>query len=293
MTLAALVVLVLQVSIALLVFTVGLGTEPRELTHLFRHPWRLVLSLVSMNVVMLVVAVAIVMVFPLKGAVKVTLVALALAPIPPVLPKKLINAGGGHDYVMALLCTASLFAIVWIPLAGELLNRIFPADIAIPPIPVAKVVAMTVLGPTIAGVVAHLLLPRLAERVAGPIARVATLLLLAGLVLLLVKAAPVMAALLGDGTLLAIVAFLVLGLLSGHLLGGPAPGDRSVLALATASRHPGVALAIAQLTFPAEKTVTAALLLYLLTGMVVTLPYVKWRQKTLDGGPPLAATPAE
>jgi BASS family bile acid:Na+ symporter len=291
-TLAALILLILKASIAVLVFTVGLGTKPQELTRLVRRPGQLVRSLVSMNLVMLVVAVAIVRLFPLVGAVKVTLVALALAPIPPLLPKKLLKAGGGHDYVMALLFSASLFAMVWIPLAGQVLDRIFPAEISIPPGPVAKLVVTTVLGPTLAGVVVGLLAPGLAARIAAPVAKVATLLLLAGLALMIAKAAPAMLALLGDGTLLAIVAFLVLGLLAGHLLGGPAPGDRSVLALATASRHPGIALAIAQITFPAERAVPAALLIYLLAGAVVTLPYVRWRQKALAQEAPFGATPA-
>lgn len=292
MTLAALIVLILKASIAMLVFTVGLGTQPNELTQLLRRPGQLVRSLVSMNLVMLVLAVAIVLLFPLKGAVRVALVALALSPVPPLLPKKLIKAGGSHGYVMALLLCASVFAIVWIPLASEALDRISPAEISIPPGAVTMVVSTTVLGPTLAGILVRLLAPGLAERVAGPAAAIATVLLLAGLGLMLGKAAPAMLALIGDGTLLAIVLFLVLGLLAGHLLGGPAPGDRSVLALATASRHPGVALAIAQLTFPTEKSVPAALLLYLVIGAVVTLPYVKWRQKALAKETPFAATPA-
>jgi len=152
-------------------------------------------------------------------------------------------------------------------------------------------VSITVLGPTLAGVVVRRLAPNLAGRIAEPLGKVASVLLLAGLALIFAKAAPAMLAQLGDGTLLAIVAFLVLGLLVGHLLGGPTPGDRSVLALATASRHPGVALAIAQLTFPAEKSVLAALLLYLLAGLVVTLPYVGWRRKALALETPLTATP--
>jgi BASS family bile acid:Na+ symporter len=293
MTLAELIVLALKSSIAVLVFTVGLGTRPHELTHLFRRPGQLVRSLVSMNLVMLALAVLIVLLFPLHPAVKLMLVALALSPVPPVLPKKLVKAGGGQDYVMALLFSASLFAIIWIPFAGQVLDRIFPADIRIPPVPVAKLVFMTVLGPTLAGVVVRLLAPRLAERIAAPLSQVATVLLLVGLGLILGKAAPAMLALVGDGTLLAIVVFLVLGLLAGHLLGGPSPGDRSVLALATASRHPGVAMAIAQLTFPAETSILAALLLYLVTGVIVTAPYVKWRRKALAEDTPLAATPAQ
>jgi BASS family bile acid:Na+ symporter len=293
MTLAALIVLIMKASIAVLVFTVGLGTKPRELTLLLRRPGQLVRSLVSMNVVMLGLAVAIALLFPLKGAVRLMLVALALSPVPPILPKKLIKAGGSHDYVMALLFSASVFAILWIPFAGEILNRIFPANIDLPPLPVAKLVSMTVLGPTVVGVVVRLLAPRLAERIAAPAAGVATMLLLAGLGLILGKAGRSILALLGDGTLLAIVVFLVVGLLAGHLLGGPSPGDRSVLALATTSRHPGVALTIAQITFPAEKSVLAGLLLYLITGLVVTMPYVRWRRKALAGDTPFAATPAQ
>jgi BASS family bile acid:Na+ symporter len=281
MSLAALILLILQASIAVLVFTVGLETQPHELTWLLRHPKRLALSLACMNLVMLALAVAIVLLFPLKGAVKLALMALALSPIPPVLPRKLMKAGGSHDHVVALLFSAAIFAIAWIPVAGVGLDRIFPAHISIPPVAVAKVVSITVLGPTIAGVLVRRLAPGLAARVAAPASAIATVLLLAGLGLMLGKAAPAMLALVGDGTLLAIVLFLVLGLLAGHLLGGPAPADRSVLALATASRHPGVALAIAQLTFPAERSVLAALLLYLVTGAVVTLPYVRWR--SLDG----------
>jgi BASS family bile acid:Na+ symporter len=284
MTLAALTVLVLQSSIAVVVFTVGLGTTAHELTYLFRRPGQLVRSLVSIDLVMPALAVAAALLLPLQGAVKVALVCLALSPVPPILPKKLIKAGGAHDYVMALLCTASVFAILWIPLVSGALDRIFPTDIRIPAMAVAKVVSMTVLGPTLAGVIVRRLAPQFAERAAAPLGKLATILLLAGFALMLAKAAPAMLGLLGDGTLLAIVGFLVLGLLTGHLLGGPSPGDRSALALATASRHPGVALAIAQITFPAEKAVLAALLLYLVVGMVVTLPYVRWRQKVLAGG---------
>jgi BASS family bile acid:Na+ symporter len=98
-----------------------------------------------------------------------------------------------------------------------------------------------------------------------------------------------MLALIGNGTLLGIIAFLVIGLAVGHLLGGPAPNDRTVLALATATRHPAVAVAIAQIVFPAEKAVLATTLLYMLVGLAVTLPYVAWRKKSLtETGIPVA-----
>lgn len=292
MTLAELVVLTLKSSVALMVFSIGLGTQPRELTALLRSPAKLVGSLVSMNLVMLAIALAIALLLPLRHSVQVMLIALALSPVPPLLPRKLMKAGGGHDYVMALLFSASVFALFWIPVAGGVLGRIFPADVRIPAGPVVKLVSLTVLGPTLAGVVVRRLAPALAARLEAPLGKVAGVLLLLGLALVLAKAAPQVLAQLGDGTLLAIVAFLVLGLLVGQRIGGPSSGDRSVLALATACRHPGVAMGIANLTFPGEKAVPAALLLYLIVSAILTVPYVAWRRKALAKETPLAATPA-
>jgi BASS family bile acid:Na+ symporter len=289
MTVAELLPLVLRLSIIILVFTIGLGTAPRELTYLARHPGQLIRSLVAMNLVMPLIAVAIAKLFTLDRPVMIMLIALALSPVPPILPKKIIKAGGGHAYVMALLCSAAVVAIVWIPFAVSILSRISVADFSVSPAVVAKVLLMTVIGPVVAGVIVRLMLPKLAERLAVPLGMAATLLLLGGVVLILVKFGPALTALIGDGTLVAIIAYILIALAVGHMLGGPASSDRTVLALATASRHPAVAMAIARATFPAEKTVPVAVLLYLLVGLVATVPYVSWRKKSLaeDAPPPI------
>jgi hypothetical protein len=71
----------------------------------------------------------------------------------------------------------------------------------------------------------------------------------------------------------------VIGLITGHLLGGPDSEDRTVLALATAARHPGVAMAIASANFPEQKLAPAAILLYLLLSALLSIPYVMWRRR--------------
>jgi bile acid:Na+ symporter, BASS family len=70
--------------------------------------------------------------------------------------------------------------------------------------------------------------------------------------------------------------FVLIGLAAGHLLGGPDPDDRTVLALSTATRHPGVAIAIANANFPGGKLAVAAVLLYVLVSAVVSIPYLNW-----------------
>jgi BASS family bile acid:Na+ symporter len=94
-----------------------------------------------------------------------------------------------------------------------------------------------------------------------------------------VVAWPKLAAQVGDFTIVAIVLLTVCGLLVGHALGGPDPGDRTVLALSTATRHPGVAVAVARASAPDDPTVVAAVFLAFLVGMLVTVPYVKWRKR--------------
>jgi BASS family bile acid:Na+ symporter len=48
-------------------------------------------------------------------------------------------------------------------------------------------------------------------------------------------------------------------------------------------RHPGVALAIARLNFPDETLVPAAVGLFLLVNLLVTLPYGAWRRRAHAG----------
>ena len=86
-------------------------------------------------------------------------------------------------------------------------------------------------------------------------------------------------ALVGDFTLLATVAFVLVGLAVGHFLGGPDPDQRTVLALSTATRHPAVAMAIAHDAHD-KHAVLAAILLILLVGGIASVPYVQWRRRS-------------
>jgi BASS family bile acid:Na+ symporter len=75
------------------------------------------------------------------------------------------------------------------------------------------------------------------------------------------------------------------GLAAGHLLGGPNPANRAVLALTTSSRHPGIAAAIAALNFPDEKLAFSAILLYLLVNVILSLLYRRWFRYRYRGAP--------
>ncbi len=85
--------------------------------------------------------------------------------------------------------------------------------------------------------------------------------------------------LIGNYSVVAIVVVALVGLLVGHLLGGPDAEHRTVLALSTATRHPGMAVAIAHAVAPADKTLPAAVLFAFLISFIVTIPYTKRRTR--------------
>ncbi|MFI4928785.1 MAG: bile acid:sodium symporter family protein [Burkholderiales bacterium] len=281
MTLATLIPLAIQLSMATIIFCVALHAKFGDVVFLWRKPWLLLRSLLSMLVVMPVLAVAMAVQFDLHQAVEVALVASALSPVPPILPSKQIKAGGESSYVVGLLATTALVSIGYVPLAAALLGSAFHRPVDVSPADVAKIVASSMLLPVLAGMAVRRFAPALALRLDRPLSILATGVLVAACVPILLKEWPDLLRMLGDFTLLAMAAFAAIGLAVGHWLGGPDPHERSVLAMATAARHPAVALAIAHNAVD-KPGVMAAVLLALIVASIVTAPYVKWRQRSLQ-----------
>jgi BASS family bile acid:Na+ symporter len=271
--------LVLQVSIALIVFSIALRAGPGSVTSLLRRPSLLLRSLLAMSVVMPIVAVAMSALFHLRPEVETALILLSISPVPPVLPGKQSKAGGGMSYAVGLLTIAALVSIVTVPLSMALIGKLFDQDLRVPVNVIAKVVGISVIIPLVLGTIVARISPAFAERAAKPIKTVSMVLVLLGLVPILFFMWPAIQGLFGDFTLVALALFTIVGLAVGHLLGGGNPEDRTVLALSTAIRHPGVAVAIAGVITEDKKIIAAAVLLAALVGAIVTMPYVKARKK--------------
>ncbi len=279
MDLQTVIITALKASIFFSVFATGLASVPHDALALLERPGQLFRSLLAMNIVMPLIVATVVRLLDLDESVEVALVALSVSPMPPLLPNRQAKAKGTGDYAIGLLVVAAAVAIVFIPLAIELLGVAFHEPVHIKFWSVARLALLTVFIPLGLGIGARRLAPELAARLARPIALVSMIALIVAALPLLVASSGAMWALLGNGTLLAIGAFFVVGLAVGHLLGGPNPHDRSVLALATAARHPAIALTIATLNFPNQKGVMPAILIYVILGMILGIPYIKWRQR--------------
>jgi BASS family bile acid:Na+ symporter len=145
---------------------------------------------------------------------------------------------------------------------------------------VATIVFATVLAPLLGGIVVRAIASSFADRVTRPIGTLSVVLLILGVLPVLFVAMRTILPLLGDGTLLSLAAFALIGYFVGYFFGGPDLEHRSVLSLATASRHPGLALAIAQANFPEQKLVGPLVLLYLIVSGIVTALAPKFMKKT-------------
>jgi len=192
----------------------------------------------------------------------------------------------GSDDYGSLAALLGILAIVLIPLAIELFQVLLGVPLQMSARSVAWLVSISVIAPLAVGILIRTLSPALAESAAGPTATLGAILLAAGMVALLITQGERLVSTFGPSTFAALGAFSAFGLLIGHLLGGPRFEDRAVLALYASARHPGVAIAIAQANFPEEKTAVIAILLALLIGGIVSLPYTIWIKRRQES--PLA-----
>jgi BASS family bile acid:Na+ symporter len=270
MGLAKVVQLVLSASVMIIVFSLGLQATMQDATYVFRQPRRLLKSLVSMYIIAPVVAVLLVQALELPPAVEMTMIVIAMSPVPPILPKKELAAGGVRSYALGLLVAAAAISVVFVPVAVELFEKIFKRPAEMSPFTIARIVILSVIGPLAMGLTLRRVWPGFAERAAGPLSRLATVLLIGALLPVQFTVASAEISLIGHGALLVLVVFVVICLVAGTLLGGPELNHRIVLALSTASRHPGVAMAIVSANSPNQKLALPAILLYLTVSTIVS-----------------------
>jgi bile acid:Na+ symporter, BASS family len=275
MTIAMLSSLLIRSSLFALVAAIGMASSWRDAIWLVRSPMLLVRSVLSMQVLAPLFAVALGVTLPLHPGVKIGLVLLSLSPVPPALPGKEMKVGGNRPFAVSLLIVSALLSIIVIPTSLSILNDITIYTLGIQPAAIAMLVAESIFIPLGVGMIVGAISSEFGLRASPIISKVATVLLLVGILPPLIAALPAMGMLLGDGTLVVCAAMCIAALLFGHLLGGPDRGDRTVLALSTSMRHPAMAIALVKANFADEPLVMPGILLYLLVAVVVRIPYMR------------------
>ena len=105
-----LILLTLQSSVIVTVFSFGLEAAIDDVLYVWRRPSHLLRALIAMFVVMPLVALGLSNLLDVSDPVRIALVALAISPIPPLLPKKQGKAGGSSSFALGLMVTMALLS---------------------------------------------------------------------------------------------------------------------------------------------------------------------------------------
>ena len=274
-----LILLALQVSIIGTVFSFGLTTTHADFRYLLDRPGLLFRSLLAVLVITPLMAIVLVQVFEFQRAAEIALVALAISPLPPLLPNRESKVVGNTSYGLALMALLALLSIATVPLSVKVLEQVVGRPLNVPTAAIARMVSVAVLLPLLAGMAVRTLRPAVAERIEPVITLVAKILLILAAVALFAGMWRAILGAIGGGAVAAMVVFVVLALAIGDLLGQPEREHSIVLALSAASHHPAIALSIASANNPNEHF-AGTILLYLLVNLVIGLLYIAWQHRS-------------
>jgi BASS family bile acid:Na+ symporter len=276
--------LLLTLSLAGLVGSVGLNATRNDVLYVLRRPALLVKAILAVDIIPPAVAIAVTALLPLDPVVKAGIVLMSISPVPPLVPSQQISVGGRKEYAYGVYVAMALLTIVVVPIALTVAARVFGREASVSFAAMAKTVLTGVLIPLAIGMAVRALAPAFAARVVPWVYRLSMLLVLMAFLPIVVSIWPALASLIGNGTLAAMALLVVVSLAGGHMLGGPEREDRATLAIASSIRHPGIAMMLASANFT-DKRVTAAVLLFLLVGFVVAIPYKQWIKRSSAAHP--------
>jgi BASS family bile acid:Na+ symporter len=224
------------------------------------------------------------MILPIARPTEAGLVIMAVSPMAPFVVGKMLGVGSDRAYSVGLYVAFILASVIIVPLTLLGLNALFGVTLRPSAAALAVFVAKSVLLPVAAGILIGSLWPRFGARAAPIVTIIAYVGILPVLLLILWARGAGIMALIGDGTVAAIVITIVVSLAGGHFLGGPLPERRRALAQAATTRHPGIAVLIARNSFQ-DESITLAIILFLLVSIVIGAAYGRWAMGRADRRP--------
>jgi BASS family bile acid:Na+ symporter len=263
-------------SIFAFMFSTGLRTRIADLRYLGTRVGLMLESLLSVDVLVPLIALAVVLLVRPANATAIGLLILAASPAAPMALKKISKAGGVSEYAVSLHIVLALLAILTVPVTLALLSSITGIQLESSPLEVAGQVGLSILLPIVAGMVFGWLFPALAGRIARPLEALSNA-ILAIVVLIVILSTYHLLLALDIRSYMAIALMIAGALVAGHLMSTGRPEERTTLALESASRNIGLALLIASAYAPLEKALPV-LIPYLAASAIIGLIYVRYQK---------------
>jgi bile acid:Na+ symporter, BASS family len=203
---------------------------------------------------------------------------MAVCPSAPLALRRASQAGGDRQLTAVLQITAALAAIVSVPLLGLAFRHTFAVlGWQIRPLDVALQVGKVQVLPLLLGLLLRRSVPQLAERLEGPLDRLANLLFVLLVSLVLLKAGPLLLTYVPRN----LPALLLMGLLAaaalaiGRAMAGAQVEHSLSTALVTGMRNPGLALLLANRHGQDLPGLKLGIVVYVLVTVVVSTPLMQ------------------
>jgi BASS family bile acid:Na+ symporter len=270
---------VVAATIMLQVLAVGTRADPPGLLTCVHRPLWLVRIVAAMFVGVPLLAAALVKVSNAPAPMKVSIILMAIAAVAPLLPRKLLTIGVNPAFADSLSAVTMVLAIPLVPITAATLGAMFGREMVVSPLSVAGTLAKTFLVPFAVGIGLKAAFGERGVRI-GDWANTMSTIMLAAIVLVLIAAQFGSILPLLWQSMPIVVAFAAGSLLIGHVIGGPDPRERSALAIAIVTRHPGLALLIATTSFP-NLQVLPPILSLIIGCAIVSIPYTAWRKRII------------
>jgi BASS family bile acid:Na+ symporter len=211
----------------------------------------------------------------LKGAVAAGILLMAISPGAPVALRRAIEAGGHSAFAPALHLAIVISAVATVPASLAILDAIYEKSFSVSPLDVARQVFLAQILPLGLGAALRAFRPGIAQRIQPGLARASNLMLLAlGLVLLV--AFRRMLEDIGWAPFIAGAALSACALIVGATFAGTDAAVRPAGAVAAAMRNPGLALLIAAVN-KLPVAVVASVFGYALGLALVVTAFVLWQ----------------
>lgn len=233
-----LVMLLIYVFLALAMLCIGMNATLGDMLSLARERTRLARAIIANIVIPPVIALALVLLFPMHDAVTAVLLLLAFAPgginavqFSTKSPGQLAAAG-------ELMILLSAISLILAPVAATF---VLPSG-ATPSVPIGPLafrIIILVVAPLLIGMMIRSVAPDIAERIYKPAMLVSTLSFVVSVILSLSVRQDALAEF-STGSVLAMLCFILILMATGWILGGAEQDYRQVLAVTTNLRNVGL-----------------------------------------------------
>jgi predicted Na+-dependent transporter len=266
---------ILQVlmNLSVLVFVItsmlamGLNLSVKQIIAPLQDVKLVILALVANFVLVPILAYLILTVIKLDQGLATGLILMATAAGAPFLPKLAQAAKGNMAFSVGLMVLLMIVTIVYMPLVLPLLLQ----GVEVNPLEIARSLIIMMLIPLAIGLFVKARYETIAESLQPHMSQTSTVAIAILMVTGLVLNWQAIVGVLGTGTIIAIVLFLLGALVIGYLLGGKDSGIRSVLGLGTAQRNLSAALVVAAQNFSDDPNVITMILVAGLVGLVLLM----------------------